>query len=87
MNANDIKTVKDLHTAILSHPEYEMSLLYNYGRGYLRFWKVSNNTVSALDGVGNRVAFKLDSDFTFNAANFSMSEEYAMVGGVRTIRL
>lgn len=71
-------TVTMLRDDIIVHPEYTMSLNYDYGGGKLRFWRVSRDSLSALDGVGNRVSFRLDSSYQFKAERFSMSPEYAM---------
>jgi len=72
------RTVTELREDLLSHPELQMSLTYDYGLGKLRFWRVNDDSISALDGVGNRVSFKVNSDYCFIADRFTMSTEYGM---------
>lgn len=54
--------VKDMRIKIMMIP----TLQYNYEKGALRFFKLSRDSISALDSMGNRVTFTNDSPFTFN---------------------
>lgn len=71
-------TVSTLKERLTEKPELQMSLQYDYGRGKLRFWRVNSDSMSALDGVGNRVVFRNNSEYLFKADGFSISDEYAM---------
>ena len=80
MNNSSVSTlsVSELRQQLVTHPEQEMSLTYDYGLGKLRFWRVSRDSISALDGVGNRVSFKVSSEYSFNEDKLTMSNEYGM---------
>ena len=84
---NKNPNVTALRTYLKENPMLHMTLRYDYGGGNLQFWKVSANSISALDSLGNRVSFTNESEYMFLGDCFYISEARAMAGGVRRLTM